>query len=297
MMGRVSRHISVPKTSKLWSLAPDDPGPGMMEALQCPSDVAFIGSKYFVVADSNGHRLPVFDRNGRLCTVVAGGEVWPSCVAVMKDGKIVVTDRKKSLIKMYDIHGRCVRAFGESAPPFVEDFEYRPHGIAVNSKGQIIVSNLITNKLTVYSPEGKKLFDFGGLGSRTNEVHLPFYLATDFEDNIIVSDNMNFCVKVFDSQGKFKLKIGSGQDWGQRQFQSPYGVTCDPEGNILIADHLNNRIAMYDRHGTYVSDAVSKHDGCLSPCGLTADTLGNIVFTESSLDYTNIKMYALSYKT
>ncbi len=40
------------------------------------------------------------------------------------------------------------------------------------------------------------LSQFGDKGAGVNQLHLPFYCATDHNDNIIISDNMNYCVKV-----------------------------------------------------------------------------------------------------
>ena len=103
---------------------------------------------------------------------------------------------------------------------------------------------------------------FGDKGDRVNQLHLPFYCAVDLNDNIIISDNMNYCVKVFDPFGNFILKIGSGQDWGQRQFLCPYGVCVDPENNILIADSQSSKVSMFSPKGEPMGDIVKKMDGC-----------------------------------
>lgn len=68
---------------------------------------------------------------------------------------------------------------------------------------------------------------------------------------------------MFDPAGNFLLKIGSGQDWGQRQFQCPYGVCVDPENNILIADHQGCKVSMFSSDGEPIGDLVKKMDGCL----------------------------------
>ena len=288
---RVSR-LSMPKRLKRWHLADDEIQGGIRDAIKLPSDVAFLGQKHFIVADSNGHRLLIFDREGNMNRILANEQIWPSCVAVTRDGKIVVTDRKKTLIKVYDVNGQLIRAWAEKPPPLVEDFEYRPHGVAVNSKGQIFVSDMIKHNITAYSPDGKKLYEFGSLGSRAHQMHLPMYLCVDINDNIVVSDNMNNRVKVFDPEGNNLVTIGNA-----RQFQCPYGVSVDPhQGNILVADHLSNTVSMFSPRGDLVADAVTKAEGCLNPCGVAVDTLGNFVFTEASPDHTNIKMYEMSYE-
>ena len=45
--------------------------------------------------------------------MLCNGQVWPNSLTVTKDDKIVITDRKKKLIKIYDVTGQCIRAFGD----------------------------------------------------------------------------------------------------------------------------------------------------------------------------------------
>ena len=123
-------------------------------------------------------------------------------------------------------------------------------------------NNTISENAFVFSPEGKLLSQFGDKGDRVNQLLLPFYCAVDQHDNIIISDNMNYCVKVFDPVGNFLVKIGSGQDWGQRQFQCPYGVCIDPENNILVTDNQGSKVSMFSANGDPMGDIIKKMDGC-----------------------------------
>ncbi len=92
-----------PKRKLLWQLAKDAKSPsGVKDAVKTPADVAFIAQDFFIAADSDGHRVLVFDTTGRLVTVLCDGQVWPNSVTVTRDDKIVLTDRKKKLIKVRD---------------------------------------------------------------------------------------------------------------------------------------------------------------------------------------------------
>ena len=142
--------LKAPKRNFLWQLSPDPKSPsGVKNAIKTPADVAFIAENFLVTADSDGHRLLVFDHTGRLVTVLCNGQVWPNSLTVTKDDKIVLTDRKKKLIKIYDVTGQCIRAFGDEYS-VIDEIEYRPHGVAVNSRGQIIVTDTSLNSCCIY---------------------------------------------------------------------------------------------------------------------------------------------------
>ena len=81
--------------------------------------------------------------------MLCNGQVWPNSLTVTKDDKIVLTDRKKKLIKIYDVTGQCIRAFGDEYS-VIDEIEYRPHGVAVNSRGQIIVTDTSLNHCCIY---------------------------------------------------------------------------------------------------------------------------------------------------
>ena len=90
------------------------------------------------------------------------------------------------------------------------------------------------------------------------------------------------------------MKIGSGQDWGQRAFNSPYGLAVDRYGNLLVADHELKCIKMYSDEGELMGDIVTKKD-CMNPCGVAISKKGALVFTENNTDYANIKSYKVIY--
>ncbi len=68
-----------PKRQQQWQLSRNPKSPtGIKHAIKTPTDVAFIANNFFVAADSDGHRLLIFDNNGRLVTVLCNEQVWPN---------------------------------------------------------------------------------------------------------------------------------------------------------------------------------------------------------------------------
>ena len=104
-----------------------------------------------------------------------------------------------------------------------EDVLRRPHGIATTPHGEAIVTD--TARSTVYMfavNDGRMLRQFGSKGDQLQQLRLPFYCAYDSaRDEILISDNLNYCVKIFDgrvagktgcSGGGYLRRIGSGKN-------------------------------------------------------------------------------------
>ena len=93
-----------------------------------------------------------------------------------------------------------------------EDILRRPHGIAVTPRGEAIVTDTARSSVCVFSVRdgGRLIRRFGSRGDQLQQLRLPFYCAyDDRRDEILVTDNMNYCVKIFDG-GRASTKTGNG---------------------------------------------------------------------------------------
>lgn len=262
-------------------------GPG----LRYPTDVTFLQPHMFLVADSEAHHVTMYDmtRDDPEIAVLRNGRVWPNCIATTPDGKHVgVTDRKSNMVKVFDVE-RGVLVLGIEKP--WEDFgeieiPWHPHGIAFNSKGEIIVTDTgEKHAVHIFHKNGELKKSFGSKGRVTlQHLCLPFYCAVDSSDNIVVSDNLNYCVKIFDPEGNFKSQIGSGKLWGQKHFECPYGVCVDPNDNILVADNATHRVILNRSGGEMVKEIMTRMNGCRYPAGVAVGKCGTLAFTEAGLN-------------
>ncbi|KAI6661328.1 Cell surface protein [Oopsacas minuta] len=74
-----------------------------------------------------------------------------------------------------------------------------------------------------------------GAGKQTND---PFCFDIDRDYNIIMSDNGNHCVYVFNQEGEQINKFGKkGQGIGE--FIGPFGIALDNTGHIIVVCHKN----------------------------------------------------------
>lgn len=72
------------------------------------------------------------------------------------------------------------------------------------------------------------------------------------EGDIIISDDFNHRVQVYDHDYKLKFSFGQkGNNVGE--FYYPKGIEIDSEGNIYVADSWNHRIQKFNKNGKFAS--------------------------------------------
>ena len=157
----------------------------------------------------------------------------------------------------------------------------KPWGVAINQRGEVVVSDMKMHCVSVFSTSGVKLRSFG---TQLNEPH---GVAVDCEGNILVVDRGNHRIKKFTAEGKFLAVVGRGLDpiaiaisnnkvyvadfnnhciqflhsnlgtfgkkgSGKGQFNCPQGIACDSTGNVYVADRDNHRIQVFTAEGKFL---------------------------------------------
>lgn len=102
------------------------------------------------------------------------------------------------------------------------------------------------------APNELNLIEDLRLGEETEDENYMFSnlhsLRVDDEEDIIVLDNKEICLKVFDNSGKFLRKFGEkGQ--GPGEIQRPYSMYLAGGKDIAINDYRNNRFSYFSKFG------------------------------------------------
>jgi len=153
-----------------------------------------------------------------------------------------------------------------------------PTGVAVDSKGNVFVTDLNTHSVHRFKSDGKLLFKWGAQGSRDGEFDKPACVAVDLKGNVYVVDSANHRIQKFDSAGRFLGKWGSHGS-GDGEFDEPSGAAVDSTGNVYVADRYNDRIQKFDSQGRFLMKFGKKGRGdgeLASPHDVAVDSAGNV---------------------
>ncbi|XP_012288137.1 brain tumor protein [Orussus abietinus] len=216
-----------------------------------PSGVAVNAQNDIIVADTNNHRIQIFDKEGRFkfhfgeCGKRDGQLLYPNRVAVVRNsGDIIVTERSPThQIQIYNQYGQFVRKFGAN-------ILQHPRGVTVDSKGRIVVVECKVMRVIIFDQAGNVLQKFGC----SKHLEFPNGVVVNDKQEIFISDNRAHCVKVFNYEGAYLRQIG-----GEGITNYPIGVGINAAGEILIADNHNNfNLTIFTQDGQLVSALESK---------------------------------------
>ncbi|MGA8904319.1 MAG: SBBP repeat-containing protein [Candidatus Bathyarchaeia archaeon] len=174
-----------------------------------------------------------------------------------------------------------------------------PNGIAVDSSGNVYVTELNNNRVQKFMSNSTFITSWGGKFSVFGAILSG--VAVDGSSNVYVTDSSNNVVDKFDSTGGYTSDLGSPGS-GNGQFNYPYGVAVDGSGNVYVVDNGNNRVEKFTNTGTYVTKWGSTGSSIgqfKSPMGIAVDGSGNVFVTDNGNDrvekFTNTGTYVTQW--
>ncbi len=198
------------------------------------------------VADKGNQRLQVFTLDGRFRKVIEleedGDPVDPVDVAVSANGKeLYVTANNSHRVIVYTDNGKFLRAWGGEGEG---DGLFRyPATLAVDPSGNVLVVDVLNQRVQKFDPSGNLLTTFGGLGGKPGTFFRPKGIAVDSAGRSYVSDSFLGVIQVFDASGEFLHVLGEGGR--STVFNTPVGMVADGPrllvvqmlaGNVLVLE-------------------------------------------------------------
>jgi len=198
------------------------------------------------VADKGNQRLQVFSPGGRFLREIAleenGEKVDPVDVAVSADGKeLYVSANNSHRILVFSSAGNFLRAWGgEGEEPGM--FRY-PATIGMDPDGNILIVDVLNQRVQKFDSEGHLLLSFGELGGKPGTFFRPKGIAVDSVGRSYVSDSYLGAIQVFDDFGEFLYVLGAGGK--TTVFKTPVGLAANGSrllvvqmlaGNVLVLD-------------------------------------------------------------
>ena len=151
-----------------------------------------------------------------------------------------------------------------------------PRGVAINQRGEVVVSDRKRHCVSVFSPSGVKLRSFGTHGSCRGQFNEACGVAVDGEGNILVADYNNHCIQKFTVEGEFLAVVGT-KGSGPLQFHSPTDIAIS--NNKVYVTDMNHRIQVLHSDLTFSSTFGKQGSGKGQfdyPQGIACDSTGNV---------------------
>jgi tripartite motif-containing protein 2/3/tripartite motif-containing protein 71 len=159
-----------------------------------------------------------------------------------------------------------------------------PLGVAMNRRGEVVVTEWEGHCVSVFSPSGEKLRSFGTRGSNQGEFDSPHGVAVDGEGNILVADRDNHRIQKFSPEGQFLTAVGTkGSE--PLQFSYPVEVAFNATNDkIYVADEGDHHIQVLNSDLTFSSTFGKKGGGqgrLNRPCGIACDSTGKVYVADT----------------
>jgi NHL repeat len=240
------------------------------------------------VADSSNDRIVKYSADGVGTTPTSFGSSGtgegsmdnPTGVAVSPlNGHVYVVDQGNRRVNEFDGNGGFVAAWGkdvggtgvdsctalcQTGQPGTGDGEFTtPVDVAVNSFGEVYVTDSARNDVQRFDKDGAFLGSWGGAGSEIDRLDAPTGIAISTADNVYVADTVNNRVTVFSRYGSPNFTFGwgvNGHDYSETcsssclrgvagvaygQLTLPNRLAVDAGGNVYVSDAGNNRIQKF----------------------------------------------------
>ena len=152
-----------------------------------------------------------------------------------------------------------------------------PSGIAVNQRGEVVVTEWGGHCVSVFSPCGEKLRLFGKHGSGQGEFDDPHGVAVDGEGNILVADWGNHRIQKFTATGKFLAAVGA--EVVGRRFCPCVVAFSSSNRRVYVTDWENDCILVLNSDLTFSSSFGKKGSGkgqFDGPLGIACDSTGKV---------------------
>ncbi len=156
-------------------------------------------------------------------------------------------------------------------------------GITLNSTHVFVVDAGSNNRVEILNLSGNIVDTVGAA-----ELVDPTDVAVDSNGRIIVLDNDDDRIEIFDSSGNFLTSFASGGSF-------PIGVDVDSNNRIIVSDAVNMNVKIFDSSGNLLTTFGSFGTGdgeFSSPSGLTVDSNDRIIVPDSAGPGSMIQVFA-----
>lgn len=157
-----------------------------------------------------------------------------------------------------------------------------PFGVAVDSKGNVLVADKNNHLIRKIAPDGMVSTFAGGVKGFKDakgteaQFNSPYQIAIDGDDNAYVADMSNRRIRKITPDGVVTTIVGTGAsgtddgDISTATFNLPAGVAIDNNGDLIISDYGANRIRKFTFSDNMLSTIAGDSSGYTDGTGAAA---------------------------
>ena len=227
------------------------------------------------VSDTRNNLIRKIDGKTNLVSTIAGvpgkkgfaGDGGPAVKAQLADPISISLSPDGKTLLIADIHNKRIRGIdletgiiktlagngkkgkpkegGQATGQALTD----PRASVIDKKGNLYVLERGGNALRVVRPDGR-IFTLAGTGkkgpkdgpARKAQFSGPKHLCLDGEDNVIIADDNNHLIRLYNPRTKTVSTLLGGDALPRAKLNRPHGVAVAPDGALWICDSWNNRV-------------------------------------------------------
>ena len=202
-----------------------------------PLGIAFDANNHLYITEIINHRVQNFNIHGTYLFKFGTkgssvGRLMHPLGIVVHDDKLYIAEWGNHRISVFQLDGQFTHIIGSGHLT-------NPRYIAVSSNDQLLVTNQGLCCISIFTLDGNYVGKFGTQGSDLGQFRNLSGICVDKCGIILVADDDNKFVSIFDRDGKFVHCFGRGY------FSSPYRIAINPAGNIYITDRSKSRIQIF----------------------------------------------------
>ncbi|KAB8145165.1 TIGR03663 family protein [Chloroflexia bacterium SDU3-3] len=275
-----------------------------------PRSAAVDSKGNIYVVDTASNRVTVYSPEGAVLrtfgSLGAGPGQFnePRGIAVDLQGNIYVADTWNARIAKFDANGTFLKSWGEGKEDFgngrtattTDRSEagnqanqlgfFGPRGVAVDSKGNVYITDTGNRRVVVTDTEGNYRYQWGYEGSQDGQFTEPIGIAVDSFGNVYVADVWNGRVQVFstgiDQVSPTPSSVWSVPGWQANSYDDPF-IAVSPDGRVYVTVPGENLIRAYTANGEPLLSWGGSGNDLASmnlPTGIATDASGNVYATD-----------------
>ena len=208
------------------------------------------------VSDGKMHRVMIFNAKHEVESQITEGLVDPVGLAIDTTNRFLyVVDTQQDQVIVYDADTlKLLRRIGTGGKNHFltspGDFG-APQGVALDSEGNLYVTDTMNNRVEIFDADGNFLSEFGKNGDGPGFFTRPKGIAIDSDGHIWVADQVQDRLQVFNREGQLLTYIGTGHGELPGQFQTLTGVAIDKHNRVFTTEQEPGRLQVF----RYVTDA------------------------------------------